>query len=229
MSDPLDVLAGEYVLGTLDAAERSAFANLLAGDADARAAVAAWEGRLAPLRNAGDEVAPHPATWRRIAAGVRSSQNAVPDAPMRALLVSRDRWRAATLLASTLAAAAVALAAVVALRPGAPARDSILVAAVNRGGDRPALMIRVDLATRRVTVRPVAAAAPPGRSLQLWAISAPAAPRSLGLVGTAPAVLAMPAGAGANTTFAVSVEPEGGSTTGGPTGPVIYSGQLVEE
>ncbi len=29
-------------------------------------------------------------------------------------------------------------------------------------------------------------------------------------------------------TYAVSLEPEGGSPTGTPTGPVLYSGKLVE-
>ena len=33
----------------------------------------------------------------------------------------------------------------------------------------------------------------------------------------------------AGGTFAVSVEPEGGSPTGLPTGPVVYSGKLIRE
>jgi anti-sigma-K factor RskA len=40
----------------------------------------------------------------------------------------------------------------------------------------------------------------------------------------------MPAGAESPAaTFAISVEPLGGSKTGGPTGPVVYTGQLVKE
>ncbi len=31
-----------------------------------------------------------------------------------------------------------------------------------------------------------------------------------------------------DATFAVSLEPEGGSPTGQPTGPVLFSGKLVE-
>ena len=42
--------------------------------------------------------------------------------------------------------------------------------------------------------------------------------------------MTIPDGATATgATFAVSVEPPGGSTTGGPTGPVVYSGKLVRE
>ena len=31
-----------------------------------------------------------------------------------------------------------------------------------------------------------------------------------------------------NATFAVSLEPEGGSPTGQPTGPVVFSGKLIK-
>lgn len=41
--------AGEYVLGTLTADERAAFASAMERDASLRAAVADWEARLAPL------------------------------------------------------------------------------------------------------------------------------------------------------------------------------------
>jgi anti-sigma-K factor RskA len=30
-------------------------------------------------------------------------------------------------------------------------------------------------------------------------------------------------------TFAVTVEPAGGSPTGGPTGPVVYTGELIRD
>ncbi len=235
--DDLDALAGEYVLGTLDVVERVAFAARLDEDPDARSAVAAWERRLASLAAAGDEVAPSAATWTRIAASLRAVAGEAVDAaksaawtqngPQRAMIASRNRWRAAAAASTMLAVVALALA--VAGSHLDVGRHPILVAAVNRGGDKPALMIRVDLVTRRVTVRPVATTTPSGHSLELWAVNAPAAPRSLGLVGTTPADLTMPAGAGADTTFAVSVEPEGGSKTGKPTGPVVYAGQLVED
>jgi anti-sigma-K factor RskA len=92
----------------------------------------------------------------------------------------------------------------------------------------------------------VGAQAPAGHSLELWYVGAGAAPKTLGLVGTDAKVLdkalgkalgmalgkelgkeqGLPAEAG---TFAVSVEPAGGSPTGQPTGPVVYSGKLIRE
>lgn len=48
-SDAIDVLAGEYVLGTLDAAERAAAHVQRRRNPALDAAIVAWEGRLAPL------------------------------------------------------------------------------------------------------------------------------------------------------------------------------------
>jgi anti-sigma-K factor RskA len=82
-----------------------------------------------------------------------------------------------------------------------------------------------------VQVRSLAAEAPPDRSLQLWYVGANAPPRSLGLLTEADR-LSLPAalrGATEGATLAVSVEPKGGSPTGSPTGPVVYSGRLVRE
>ena len=51
--DDIDMLAAEYVLGTLDAGERTEVARRRQHDADLDACILAWEARLAPL---GDEV-----------------------------------------------------------------------------------------------------------------------------------------------------------------------------
>jgi len=101
---------------------------------------------------------------------------------------------------------------------------------VNRGGDQPALVIRVDLASGNVYVRPLAAEAPSGKSLELWYINAGKAPKSMGVVGADAIKIPLPAGLSPEkATFAVTVEPPGGSPTGDPTGPVVYSGQLIKE
>jgi anti-sigma-K factor RskA len=91
--------------------------------------------------------------------------------------------------------------------------------------------VDVDTARGIVTVRAVAMEQPSDRSLELWAIPEGGQPVSLGLVDPATAVQRFrPEVSGTIPTrgqFAVSVEPPGGSPTGAPTGPVIYSGILV--
>ena len=148
-----------------------------------------------------------------------------------AFKASRDRWRLGALASGAVAAALLVFVAGRELRPiPKDAPSSIYVAAVNRGGDKPALIVRVDLKTRQVFVRPVAAETPSGHSLELWYIGDGKAPRSMGLVEKVSRTLTIPRGAQDDAaTFAVTVEPQGGSTTGGPTGPVVYAGQLVKE
>ncbi len=237
-ADSLDSRAAEYVIGTLAGVERAAFAGTLATDEAARAAVAGWERRLSPLGLTGDELAPPAELWSRIEQALGGPASAkrfrVIDGGARAdaaLLRSRNRWRVSALSAAGIAAALVAFVVVREVGNLRQSDATTYVAAVNRGGDKPALIVTVDLKTRQVLVRPVAAQAPAGHSLELWYIGGGHAPRSMGLVTDASARAAIPAGADVDgaATFAVSVEPPGGSRTGGPTGAVLYSGQLVKE
>ena len=236
--------AAEYVLGTLDAGERAAFAERLRGDGDeARQAVAAWERRLSDLADRTGDIAPDAHVWSGIESALRAP-SAKPlafrvidgggRAPTQPAAVSyrasRNRWRIAAVSSAAVAAGLVGLIADREMtRPAAPSGDFTYLAAVNRGGDKPALLIRVDLKTRQVYVRPVAAETPSGKSLELWYIGDNKPPRPMGLVDQTAATLPIPVGAaGARATFAVSVEPPGGSPTDSPTGPVLYSGELVK-
>lgn len=236
----LDETAAEYVIGTLDAPERTAFAARLATDESVRRAVADWERRLAPLGRTVAEVQPPADLWTRIeralggggAPRLRVVEGGGARIDAAQVLRSRDRWRLLALSAAGIAAALAAFVVVRAIDLPAPLEPAATyVAAVNRGGDKPALIVTVDLKTRQVLVRPVAAQAPAGHSLQLWYIGGGKPPRSMGLVTDAVEKVAIPTGASADgaATFAVSLEPPGGSTTGGPTGAVLYSGQLVKQ
>jgi anti-sigma-K factor RskA len=80
----------------------------------------------------------------------------------------------------------------------------------------------------------VAAEAQPGKSYELWLVSKQfAQPRSLGVVGareftTGAALAAFAPDTISDATFAISLEPEGGSPTGEPTGPVLWGGKLID-
>lgn len=237
-----DIVAAEYVLGTLDAGDRAAFADRLRSDGAAKMAVTAWERRFAGLADRVAPVAPPAHVW----AAIEQALQAPPAARSRTFEVidggglladgaprlerSRNRWRTASMALGALAAALVAF--IVVDRAGrlvAPEPAGSYVAAISRGGDKPAMLVRVDLAAHKVSIVPVSAETPPDRSLELWYIGDDKTPRAMGLLDKGPSTMAMPDGTRAGATFAVSVEPPGGSTTGGPTGPVVYSGQLVKE
>ena len=64
---------------------------------------------------------------------------------------------------------------------------------VNRGGDLPALIVRVDTREGVVRVRPLAAETPSGRSLELWYIGADRQARSLGTLDDAARPITLPA------------------------------------
>ncbi|MGH6675571.1 MAG: anti-sigma factor domain-containing protein, partial [Xanthobacteraceae bacterium] len=84
------------------------------------------------------------------------------------------------------------------------------------------------------TVRRVAAKIDPAHSFELWLIASQGAkPKSLGLVGsTQYTQRPLPADFNAATMkeaiYAISFEPAGGSKTGAPTGPVLFTGKLVQ-
>ena len=93
------------------------------------------------------------------------------------------------------------------------------------------LVVSLDLHHDRLTLDATRLpATEAGKSLELWILPPSGNPRSLGLLanrrlslpldGTAAADLAQGA-------LAVSLEPAGGSPTGLPTGPVLYSGPVL--
>ncbi|MBW7962031.1 anti-sigma factor domain-containing protein [Bradyrhizobium sp. BR 10261] len=98
----------------------------------------------------------------------------------------------------------------------------------------PAFILTIDGATKNFTVRKVGATPEPGKSFELWLISDKLPrPRSLGVIGngdfTARPVLAgYDADVVNSATYAVTVEPSGGSPSGQPTSAPVFSGKLIE-
>jgi anti-sigma-K factor RskA len=79
------------------------------------------------------------------------------------------------------------------------------------------------LVLRPIQAVPLAA----GRALELWAVPAQGAPRSLGLVRPDGATTVLRAQVLRDTSaFAISLEPAGGSPSGAPTGPIVSVGKI---
>jgi anti-sigma-K factor RskA len=73
--------------------------------------------------------------------------------------------------------------------------------------------------------------AQPDKSLQLWALPPTGGPRSLGVLSNDAVVRLTAVGSDVQQvpTLAVSLEPKGGvPSAGGPTGPVLFKGALIE-
>lgn len=276
-----DVLAGEYVLGTLPSAERAAFEVRLLTDRPAADRVRWWERALASLAAMAAPEAPAAHVWAAILARIGPGKQVANDDRL-------TRWRAAALGLGALAASlgawivvrpppapivvnrpiivtrpivinrpvVVSRPVVVAPQTNAPTPTVVThpvivnrpivvtrpivqaaatptapsyLAAINAKGAETALLLTLDPATGAVVAHPVKISAPSRRVLELWWIADGSAPRAVGLLDAAQPLrvrLDQP-GKLDGGTFAVSVEHEGGSTTGAPTGKVVYSGKLV--
>jgi anti-sigma-K factor RskA len=222
----LDELAAEYVLGTLSRAARARMARLARGNETVAAALRSWENRLLPLLETLPPVSPPERVWPAILGRIRDQRESA------SIWTNLGLWRGLTL-----AGFATALALVVVLLTPRPEMPLETLVAVLAGQDaRPALVVSADRSGRTLTLKAVAPVQPVSdRVLQLWALPEQGAPRSLGLIPASGAGLGVvrvnlptPAGQALQNipALAVSLEPPGGSPTGLPTGPVLYSGPI---
>ena len=220
-------LAAEYALGTLRGAARERFKRWLKKDGALARAVSEWEARLAPMAAGVAPVAPPARVWRAISREL--------DARAAARATPQGLWRALALMASG-ALAAVLVMVVVApewLKPSAPASYVALLS--DPRTQRPVLYVSVPRRGSELRVRTLdPAIRVPDASLELWALPRGGKPKSLGLVpAQSEGTMRLPALADASLgnvpVLAVSLEPKGGSPTGLPTGPVLYSGPCVKD
>lgn len=115
-----------------------------------------------------------------------------------------------------------------------PPQAAQFVALLQQNGSTPAFILTVDTATKTFTVRKVGATPQAGKSYELWLVSDRLQrPWSLGVIGGSdftirPSATSYDTDMISKATFAVTLEPEGGSSTGIPTGPIVYTGKLVE-
>ena len=222
-----DRLAAEYVLGTLSGRARSRFQLLLKYDAELRRHVSAWETRLMPLAELAPEITPPARVWRAIEARIQGRQ------ARAGFWGNLGWWRG---LAAVSTAFVIVLATLLVTRE--PAEEPITTVTVLADSkSQPAMVVSWPQAAPRRQQLKIKMLAqpqlPPGRSFELWMLpGGQAAPVSLGVI-SADATQTLRLAAAASQMLdsiqgmAVSVEPAGGSPTGAPTGPVIWSGPVI--
>lgn len=232
--DDIEAIAGEYVLGTLDGAERASVAARRAREPELDRAIGRWERDFAPLLTVGDAVAP-PADLlgqieARLGAAPGDAASGGPAGNVIALHRKVKLWRSVAAVASALAATLALVIVWQGMTRMAP--DTRLVAVLQKDSALPAFLVTVDLPTRTLTVKPLTNPAAPDKSYELWLINAKLGdPRSLGVVA-APLTVSQQLRSYApdvieGSAVAISLEPHGGSPSGKPTGPVLYSGPLL--
>jgi anti-sigma-K factor RskA len=218
MSDPPDndLLAAEYVLGSLEGEERRAAEHLLATDPEFARSVAAWQQRLTPLAAQVPPVAPPADLWRRIESSISPGTTAD-------VLPFRRRvrfWQGTTAAALAIAAS---LAAFIVLHQPKPQEIAVLSP---MSGGTPVLMATIGRNGVLVVQPTGPITVPADKDLELWALPrGDTKPRSLGVLPSSGRQVV--AELASNTQLLVSLEPKGGSPTGQPTGPVLYGGRLM--
>lgn len=237
-----DVLAGEYVLGLLDAEATTEVERMLGADADLARRVAFWEERLLPASAALGPAEVYPEQWARIERDLATRRQALsrttalpPARPRRSLWgtawQSPALWRATTALAT---AAAIVLA-ILPNRVSGPAEGPTRYFAILQSRDAagqesgPGWLIQI---AQNGTVRslPLADVKPgSGRSLQLWTLWDQArGPVSLGVLPPGGAIRLPPErleAIGDGQLFEITLEPEAGSPIGRPTGRILFIGR----
>jgi anti-sigma-K factor RskA len=215
----LDRLAAEYNLGTLRGSARRRFERLCVVSVAARNAVYRWEDRWSALSRRLPPVEPSPQVWGAISRRLFGADVATGAAP-------RARRRRAWQLATAAGLVAVALIVGLIVRQAAPPPPQTL-ALLGTDSAHPLWRLERRLPLTALTIEVVGTVPETaGKSYELWALPRGGAPVSLGL---------LPAAGSAERTLserqrtallaadkvAVSVEPAGGSPTGGPTGPIV--------
>ncbi|PQV54517.1 anti-sigma factor domain-containing protein [Paraburkholderia sp. BL21I4N1] len=248
----VDLLAAEYVLGTLRGGARRRFQLYAEHDTTVRRAVDEWQRRISPMAELAEPRMPPAEVWQAIERrlGLTATREAArprtmvetPPRPSRSLFENLAFWRGWALGVTGLAAVAVVVA-VRSLLPSSatPATAPVVaqqpetavshVAVLNNKDSHPVMLVAWDEAHSTMTLHPLGnVELPAGRAMELWGIPASGHPVALGMLpdsasGKVPAGQQKPESYAA---LAVSIEAPGGSPNpNAPSGPVVFSGKLL--
>jgi anti-sigma-K factor RskA len=222
----LDRLAAEYALGTSPVRVRRRLEAVARRDRVVARALSDWERRLAGFADAVPPVTPAPRVWQGIVGRLGLDDVEAP---------RKLPWWQRLAVWQSLAAASLAVISLIGVlewRRAPPAPPATLVVVLAGADAKPALIATALRGERHLTVKRVGNAKPEqGTVYELWALPESGPPQPLGVI---------PSGNITRVPFdhpvderlsnipslAVSVEPPGGSSSGKPTGPVLFSGSV---
>jgi anti-sigma-K factor RskA len=227
-------LAGEFALGLLEPADRRAAEALFERDPAFQESVQRWQAHFAALDATAAPLTPSPALWDRLASGIqrRPSVRIAPEAGRirGAGLLGRfwgniDFWRPFG-MAGAFASLVFAVLFTNTLLQGPETPKLVAVLAAPDGRAAAIVNAYADGTVHLVPLDQVAV--PEGRILEVWTLQTrERGPVSVGRMDQARTLKLNLRGlspAQVGHLFEITVEPEGGSPTGRPTGPVLMKG-----
>jgi len=244
-----DLLAAEYVLGTLRGGARQRFERHLREDPMLAREVAGWQQAFAQIDLHDEPIKPPDRVWQAISMRLQSDIDDRAQASIGAS--NQDQYAAGHKISDAvrlpayktarlwqLTSAALAACLVIALvwpvatvhRDDLSSVQPIAVLSPTSPNAGAHLIAGYDARQRTLVFTPLNVAAPDSQhSLQLWRIGADKKPVSLGLLN--PTGMTQVGVEQLSTldgiTLAVSLEPAAGSPTGQPTGTVLYAGVVT--
>ncbi len=240
-SNGRQMLASAYLLGHATEDQVLEFDALYQSDESFRILVADMESFLSPLNTLTPEAPPPEGLLDDIMsvidyeAGSPTAPQVVAEPvkmpPVRETTPQRP-WQFATAAAAAIAAGAIALHFVPVTAEPASAKEELL--ALMSGEEAPSVVVLLyDKDSHQITGRLTNTSLPDDGVWELWLLrDGLDGPQSLGLLkdlsesGSISLSIATELAAGSDT-LAISVEPEGGSTEAGPTGPIVYTGKVA--
>lgn len=217
-------LAAEYALGTLRGGARRRFERLLPAHPALQDAVQAWQQRLQPLAAPVAPVTPPAQIW----VAVQRRLFGAPE-PKPSWWARLGLWQGFTGVAT---AGVLALAVLLGQPVPAPVSQPPFVIVMN-STEAGATIVKAGFVASvsadggALTLKSLGElSVQEGRVLQLWAVPGKGAPQSLGLLAGGKATVLRARLLTGTAAFAVSMEPDGGSPTGAPTGPIVSAGTI---
>ena len=213
-----ELLAAEFVLGTLPAEDRRRARERAEVDGTFAERIVAWEIRLSTLNDGYEEIPPADLL-------PRIEDRLFPAAPATASAPQR-RWFSWGLRGGAVITALIG-AMVIGVLTLAPPTTAPIVLQAELAAEETDLRFaaRWDASAGLLEVtRADGAAAPAGQDYELWVIDDSGVPRSLGLLRDD--ITQVQTVLESGLTLAISLEPEGGSPDAVPSGPVLAAAPL---
>lgn len=222
-----EILAAEYVLGSLQGLARKRFERWMMESYRVRQEVWFWEEKFSGLAGVVPVKEPPKRVWAAIEQRLWPEQTAARPATGLGWL-----WPSWGLLAT---AAAVFMAVMLVQQPEQERYPLLSGAIVQEDVKDPLWLVSETGDANRLRLRPVAAeAAQPDRDYELWVVPEEGQPLSLGVIPVGDDVLqielseSVRAALDKSRTLAISLEPKGGSKTVGPSGPILHVTKLYD-
>ena len=248
----VDQLAASYALGTLRGGARRRFEALARQHAEVRARALIWQGHMLSVAELQPPAVPSPVVWKRIENLLNADTAARSMAAVRVTAQPEPSgWWGSLNLWRGLSSMGVGVAAVALMAGGSlnsintkltsevqeltarlsASPDLQYVAVLADDKAAASMLVTFDSSRKQLTLQRLSGfREPPDKSLQLWALPQAGGAKSLGVLGGDAVVRLTAASGDVNVpTLAVSLEPKGGvPSSGGPTGPVLFKGVVIQ-